>query len=103
MTAVTTVVLPYRIFIQYSIKYDAAVRLRLWVSVIRSSESAVALFERRFERILVGARGFEPPTSRSRTERSTRLSHAPKLKQAWILCDVGSAVKLDGLFVNRCA
>ena len=26
----------------------------------------------------VGARGFEPPTSRSRTERSTRLSHAPK-------------------------
>jgi hypothetical protein len=28
-------------------------------------------------RFLVGARGFEPPTSRSRTERSTRLSHAP--------------------------
>ena len=28
-------------------------------------------------KILVGARGFEPPTSRSRTERSTRLSHAP--------------------------
>ncbi|BDU77769.1 hypothetical protein METESE_27270 [Mesoterricola sediminis] len=27
--------------------------------------------------LLVGARGFEPPTSRSRTERSTRLSHAP--------------------------
>lgn len=26
---------------------------------------------------LVGARGFEPPTSRSRTVRSTRLSHAP--------------------------
>jgi hypothetical protein len=30
--------------------------------------------------ILVGARGFEPPTSRSRTERSTRLSHAPTSK-----------------------
>src|SRR5262249_35324670 len=28
-------------------------------------------------RILVGARGFEPPTPRSRTECSTRLSHAP--------------------------
>ena len=28
-------------------------------------------------RFLVGARGFEPPTSRSRTVRSTRLSHAP--------------------------
>ena len=27
--------------------------------------------------IMVGARGFEPPTSRSRTVRSTRLSHAP--------------------------
>src|SRR5690606_1799365 len=26
---------------------------------------------------MVGARGFEPPTSRSRTVRSTRLSHAP--------------------------
>ena len=25
----------------------------------------------------VGARGFEPPTPRSRTECSTRLSHAP--------------------------
>ena len=29
---------------------------------------------------LVGARGFEPPTSRSRTVRSTRLSHAPSNK-----------------------
>lgn len=28
--------------------------------------------------IKVGAKGFEPSTSRSRTERSTRLSHAPK-------------------------
>ena len=27
--------------------------------------------------VLVGARGFEPPTPRSRTECSTRLSHAP--------------------------
>src|SRR2546423_11066424 len=26
---------------------------------------------------VVGARGFEPPTSRSRTVRSTKLSHAP--------------------------
>ena len=29
--------------------------------------------------ILVGATGFEPATSRSQTERSTRLSHAPTL------------------------
>ena len=29
---------------------------------------------------MVGARGFEPPTSRSRTVRSTRLSHAPIIK-----------------------
>ena len=27
--------------------------------------------------LMVGARGFEPPTSPSRTVRSTRLSHAP--------------------------
>ncbi len=26
---------------------------------------------------MVGASGFEPPTSRSRTVRSTKLSHAP--------------------------
>src|SRR5688500_12503475 len=30
-----------------------------------------------FREKLVGARGFEPPTPRSRTECSTRLSHAP--------------------------
>jgi integrase len=29
---------------------------------------------------LVGARGFEPPTFRSRTERATRLRHAPRVK-----------------------
>ena len=27
--------------------------------------------------LLVGARGFEPPTSRSQTERTTRLCYAP--------------------------
>src|SRR5215813_11207643 len=32
----------------------------------------------------VGAIGFEPTTSRSRTERSTRLSHAPMLAPAII-------------------
>ena len=30
-------------------------------------------------RIVVGARGFEPPTSRSQTERTTRLCYAPNL------------------------
>ena len=29
---------------------------------------------------LVGARGFEPPTSRSQTERTTRLCYAPKVE-----------------------
>ena len=28
---------------------------------------------------MVGARGFEPPTSRSQTERTTRLCYAPKV------------------------
>ena len=36
--------------------------------------------------LLVGARGFEPPTSRSRTVRSTRLSHAPNS-----VCDSNTA------------
>src|SRR5207247_8276290 len=31
--------------------------------------------------LVVGARGFEPPTPRSRTECSTRLSHAPTLER----------------------
>ena len=30
-----------------------------------------------FSNVLVGARGFEPPTSRSQTERTTRLCYAP--------------------------
>ncbi len=29
---------------------------------------------------LVGARGFEPPTSRSQTERTTRLCYAPNFR-----------------------
>src|SRR5579864_4715858 len=29
---------------------------------------------------MVGARGFEPPASWSRTRRSTRLSHAPRIQ-----------------------
>ena len=29
---------------------------------------------------LVGARGFEPPTSRSQTERTTRLCYAPNVE-----------------------
>jgi hypothetical protein len=37
--------------------------------------------------LLVGARGFEPPTSRSQTERTTRLCYAPKVmahsKERW--------------------
>ena len=28
-------------------------------------------------KVVVGARGFEPPAFRSRTERATRLRHAP--------------------------
>src|SRR5882672_11679054 len=42
--------------------------------------------------IVVGARGFEPPTSRSRTERSTRLSHAPT--SSWIIGKRSHPVKL---------
>src|SRR6266542_280958 len=41
--------------------------------------------------LMVGARGFEPPTSRSRTERSTRLSHAPTSE--WIIGKATRGVK----------
>src|SRR5436190_5159743 len=35
---------------------------------------------------LVGATGFEPAASRSRTERSTKLSHAPKEIPVYLNC-----------------
>ena len=47
--------------------------------------------------LLVGARGFEPPTSRSQTERTTRLCYAPNcllIKQASILLARLTRVKL---------
>ena len=43
---------------------------------------------------IVGAGGFEPPTSRTRTVRSTGLSHAPSSKrsiprsEAWKTCEL---------------
>src|SRR5713226_7351110 len=49
----------------------------LWGSVIGRQNQQPQFFCGFSEKILVGARGFEPPTSRSRTERSTRLSNAP--------------------------
>src|SRR5882672_1396680 len=52
--------------------------------------------------IVVGARGFEPPTSRSRTERSTRLSHAPTSE--WIIGNAARGVKLhQNSFLNSLA
>src|SRR5438552_14901389 len=37
--------------------------------------------------LVVGARGFEPPTPRSRTECSTRLSHAPTEANGYLTPD----------------
>src|SRR5262245_4470594 len=45
-----------------------------------------------FCEFLVGARGFEPPTPRSRTECSTRLSHAPTEAKAH--CNPASGIVL---------
>lgn len=47
---------------------------------------------------MVGARGFEPPTSRSRTERSTRLSHAPRVA---FKCSELSGGRLPFLHLQR--
>ena len=41
---------------------------------------------------MVGVGGFEPPASRSRTERSTKLSHTPT--GVWILHHLAGAVEL---------
>src|ERR1700730_5807810 len=41
----------------------------------------------RWRGMLVGARGFEPPTSCSQSRRSTRLSHAPKPTARRVLTD----------------
>ncbi len=55
---------------------------------IRSGGPAFALnelrhgslrFTQRSKRRLVGARGFEPPTSCSQSRRATRLRHAPSI------------------------
>ena len=47
---------------------------------------------------MVGVRGFEPPASASRTQRSTRLSHTPL---SFITADGGVAFKRlrQGLFL----
>jgi hypothetical protein len=49
-----------------------------------NEENTARCFLRRYksgsmnsEGLLVGARGFEPPTSRSRTVRATKLRYAP--------------------------
>src|SRR5437764_136947 len=48
-----------------------------WCSIRLSyGQSASKLQNRKF---LVGARGFEPPTSCSQSKRATRLRHAPKI------------------------
>ena len=39
--------------------------------------ATVPAVENQSQLCLVGARGFEPPTSRSQTERTTRLCYAP--------------------------
>lgn len=45
---------------------------------IKAEKAKRASFDARCSQKIIGAKGFEPSTSRSRTERSTRLSHAPK-------------------------
>src|SRR6266498_220759 len=42
-------------------------------------DTAANVGSRKLLTLLVGARGFEPPTSRSQTERTTRLCYAPRL------------------------
>jgi hypothetical protein len=50
----------------------------LWSQISHKRETAASDGSRKLLILLVGARGFEPPTSRSQTERTTRLCYAPK-------------------------
>jgi hypothetical protein len=43
------------------------------------------LFEEELKIALVGVRGFEPPTSASRKQRSTKLSYTPNFVRAGIV------------------
>ena len=45
---------------------------------------------------MVGASGFEPPASWSRTRRSTRLSHAPNTNTGGDACDSSSLIGCEG-------
>ena len=45
--------------------------------------------------LLVGARGFEPPTPRSRTECSTRLSHAPTEGKSYLRRVRSTSIRID--------
>ncbi len=51
-----------------------------WSQISHTRDTAASVGGRTLLRLLVGARGFEPPTSRSQTERTTRLCYAPKLE-----------------------
>ena len=46
---------------------------------LATRDTAASVGSRKLLMLLVGARGFEPPTSRSQTERTTRLCYAPKV------------------------
>ena len=60
-----------------------------WSQISHANRTAASVGSRKLLILMVGARGFEPPTSRSQTERTTRLCYAPKL--LFPLNAVGSA------------
>src|SRR5215204_830456 len=65
-------------------------------------KTATLSSDRKPLQLLIGARGFEPPTSRSRTERSTRLSHAPsKIAHAFYVARVRVSNTLIAFGVDR--
>src|SRR6266542_1023534 len=49
----------------------------LWSQISHTRDTPASAGSRKLLILMVGARGFEPPTSRSQTERTTRLCYAP--------------------------
>ena len=66
-----------------TMRYIRAVQLQRNVGsqnfghISHTNRTAASAGSRKLLILMVGARGFEPPTSRSQTERTTRLCYAP--------------------------
>ena len=84
MTGTRNFLVPFSLLISSLDRVSLILQARIRTRSLNQRDKQVTCSMKKRERIhsrsrpeMVGAIGFEPTTSRSRTERSTRLSHAP--------------------------